>query len=160
MAIKDSGDRTEFGSGAVRDMSKGKGRFDLMPIESLSRLFCENDKVLECFKTYYKTNDPIWFLNAVDAFIPKYWYNYEIDKTESKDCYALVLLDVAIHYEEGALKYGENNWQKGIPISSYIDSGMRHYFKHRCGMVDEHHNRAFVWNMLCAYWTAINIRDC
>lgn len=29
--IKDSGERTEFASGAVRDMSSGKGRFDLLP---------------------------------------------------------------------------------------------------------------------------------
>ena len=29
--IKDSGDRTEFSSGAVRDMHAGKGRFDLLP---------------------------------------------------------------------------------------------------------------------------------
>lgn len=29
--IKDSGDRTEFASGAVRDMQSGKGRMDLLP---------------------------------------------------------------------------------------------------------------------------------
>ena len=30
--IKDSGDRTEFESGAVRDSAEGKGRCDLVPI--------------------------------------------------------------------------------------------------------------------------------
>lgn len=29
--IKDSGERREFGTGAVRDMATGKGRFDLLP---------------------------------------------------------------------------------------------------------------------------------
>lgn len=29
--IKDSGERTEFSTGAVRDMKDGKGRFDLLP---------------------------------------------------------------------------------------------------------------------------------
>lgn len=29
--IKDSGDRTQFSTGAVRDMHAGKGRFDLLP---------------------------------------------------------------------------------------------------------------------------------
>ena len=29
--IKDSGNRTEFGTGAVRDMKKGVGRMDLLP---------------------------------------------------------------------------------------------------------------------------------
>ena len=31
--IKDSGERTEFQTGAVRDMRAGKGRCDLMPLE-------------------------------------------------------------------------------------------------------------------------------
>ena len=31
--ILDSGDRTQFESGAVRDMREGKGRCDLMPLE-------------------------------------------------------------------------------------------------------------------------------
>lgn len=155
-AIKDSGNRTKFESGAVRDMADGKGRMDLMPIESICKLFCGNDKVLNCFEDYNKTKDPIWFLNAVDAFIPHYYDNYPDTKLGTRGFFPPVLLDVSIHFEEGAKKYGENNWQKGIPLSSYIDSGMRHYFKHCSGMVDEHHNRAFVWNMLCGYWTAIN----
>lgn len=33
--ILDSGERTEFSSGAVRDMHAGKGRFDLMPWAAL-----------------------------------------------------------------------------------------------------------------------------
>ena len=152
--IKDSGDRTLFESGAVRDMAEGKGRMDLMPIESVCKLFSDNDRVLDCFKNYKHTQDPIWFLNAIECFVDKYWENYPDDKPGTRGFFPPVLLDVAIHYEQGAKKYGENNWQKGIPLSSYIDSAMRHYFKHCSGMIDEHHNRAFVWNMLCAYWEA------
>ena len=137
-------------------MAEGNGRLDLMPIESLCKLFNDNDKILDCFKAYHETNNPIWFLNAIGAFLEngKYWENYPDDKPGTRGFYPPMILDVAIHYEQGALKYGENNWQKGIPISSYIDSAMRHYFKHCCGMTDEHHNRVFVWNMLCAYWEA------
>ena len=36
--IKDSGERTQFASGAVRDMHEGKGRFDLVPMCVLMRL--------------------------------------------------------------------------------------------------------------------------
>ena len=36
--LKDSGERKEFGTGAVRDASKGKGRFDLIPAHPLRRL--------------------------------------------------------------------------------------------------------------------------
>ena len=56
--IKDSGDRTEFETGAKRDMHAGKGRMDLLP-----------------------------------------WYG---------------IMEVSKHCEEGALKYGEHNVDKGI----------------------------------------------
>ena len=36
--IKDSGDRTKFGTGAVRDMHAGKGRMDLLPLSALIEL--------------------------------------------------------------------------------------------------------------------------
>ena len=36
--IKDSGNRREFESGAVRDMAEGKGRCDLMPLLEVGRV--------------------------------------------------------------------------------------------------------------------------
>ena len=44
MEIKDSGDRTEFPSGAVRDMHEGKGRMDLLPWNAIMEVsrHCEN----------------------------------------------------------------------------------------------------------------------
>ena len=38
MEIKDSGERTQFETGAVRDMHEGKGRCDLLPMCVLLRL--------------------------------------------------------------------------------------------------------------------------
>jgi len=35
---KDSGQRQEWSTGSVRDVSVGKGRFDLIPTEPLRRL--------------------------------------------------------------------------------------------------------------------------
>lgn len=92
--IKDSGDRTEFSTGAVRDLHEGKGRFDLLP------------------------------LNAVWA--------------------------VAKHCERGALKYGEHNVDKGIPVHSLFDSAIRHSFKWFLGWDDEPHLEAACWNLLWA----------
>ena len=42
--IKDSGDRREFTTGAVRDMSEGKGRMDLLPWAAIMEVskHCEN----------------------------------------------------------------------------------------------------------------------
>ena len=47
MAIKDSGERTEFGTGAVRDMHAGKGRFDLLPWHAIHEVakHCEEGAV-------------------------------------------------------------------------------------------------------------------
>jgi hypothetical protein len=36
--IKDSGDRTQFETGAVRDMHTGKGRMDLLPVTAIIEL--------------------------------------------------------------------------------------------------------------------------
>ena len=36
--IKDSGDRREFETGAVRDMGEGKGRYDLLPWDAIHEL--------------------------------------------------------------------------------------------------------------------------
>ena len=92
--IKDSGERTEFSTGAVRDMHSGKGRMDLLP-----------------------------------------WH---------------AIMEVSKHCEDGAIKYGEHNVDKGIPIHSLIDSGMRHTGKYICGIEDEPRLRAACWNLLWA----------
>ena len=90
--IKDSGDRTEFETGAKRDMHAGKGRMDLLP-----------------------------------------WYG---------------IMEVSKHCEEGALKYGEHNVDKGIPLHSLLDSASRHLAKYMVGLDDEDHLRAACWNLL------------
>jgi hypothetical protein len=64
-----------------------------------------------------------------------------------------MLLEVSKHFEEGAEKYGENNWQKGLPVKCYINSAVRHYLKWLRGDKDEFHDRAFCWNVICAIWT-------
>jgi hypothetical protein len=90
--VKDSGQRQEFKTGAVRDTQAGKGRYDLLPTRAIRRL--------------------------------------------------------AKHYENGAVKYGDNNWLKGIPLKRMMDSAMRHIFKALEGQTDEDHLTAAAWNIL------------
>lgn len=62
-------------------------------------------------------------------------------------------------YLDGAEKYGENNWKKGMPISVYYDSAQRHLFKWWNGDKDEDHAAAVIWNMLGAMWTEKHLKD-
>ena len=97
MKILDSGERTQFDTGAVRDMHEGKGRFDLLPMCVIKRL--------------------------------------------------------AKHYENGCLKYGERNWEKGIPAHSFADSAFRHLVNYLDGEKNEDHLLAAIWNLCGLAWT-------
>jgi hypothetical protein len=124
--IVDSGNRREFNTGAVRDIVEGKGRCDLLPLDG------EYWHLLEALLVFLDFSD-CPFDNLADA-----------------------ILEVAKHFEEGCDKYGERNWEKGIPVRCYVDSAIRHYLKWLRGDNDESHHRAFVWNILCCVWTCIN----
>jgi hypothetical protein len=65
---------------------------------------------------------------------------------------------LARHFEAGAKKYGERNWEKGQPISRYLDSAIRHSCKHLQGERDEDHLIAAAWNLMCAADTEERIK--
>ena len=48
------------------------------------------------------------------------------------------------------MKYGDRNWEKGQPISRFLDSALRHTCKHLQGERDEDHLVAAAWNIMCA----------
>ena len=50
-------------------------------------------------------------------------------------------------YELGSKKYADRNWEKGMPISRYVDSAMRHLVKFIMGKDDEDHLAACAWNI-------------
>jgi hypothetical protein len=66
---------------------------------------------------------------------------------------------LAIHYEKGARKYADRNWEKGIPIGEFIDSGLRHINQFLDGQDDENHLIAGLWNIFCAYETILRIQN-
>jgi hypothetical protein len=69
---------------------------------------------------------------------------------------AIMLYSVVL--ELGCEKYGERNWEKGIPISRLLDSGIRHLLKYKAGMRDEPHLSQACWNLINALQTAIWIQ--
>ena len=155
--LNDSGDREKFESGAVRDMKKGRGRCDLLPLDIITKFLfpiIDNDKdnivysILYCLDCYIRFNDKKQLYNILEC----------AQEDIFEDRYTM-LLELSIHFEEGAEKYGVDNWQKGIPEWSYIDSAIRHLLKWARGDEDERHDRAFVWNIICLIWTIENKGD-
>ncbi|MFN3323407.1 MAG: dATP/dGTP diphosphohydrolase domain-containing protein [Bryobacteraceae bacterium] len=89
-SLKDSGDRREFPTGAVRDMASDKERPDLISPFALRRV--------------------------------GRWLGM------------------------GAKKYGERNWEKGMPLSVFYASLIRHALKWAMGWRDEDHMAAVIFN--------------
>jgi len=90
--LKDSGKRQEYETGARRDTTDGKGRYDLLQVLALRR--------------------------------------------------------VAVVLQRGAQKYDARNWEKGIPLSRFVDSGLRHLMQYLEGRRDEDHAAQAAWNIL------------
>jgi hypothetical protein len=148
MEILDSGDRREFGTGAVRDMAC-KGRCDLLPWSILPGLgiyggteetFCVS------MEEAVHTKSPESIRRTLTSFVSIAYGGNLVS----------ALLDSAYLYEAGSKKYAERNWEKGIPVSSFLDSAGRHFLKYRRGDKDESHDKAIVWNLLNALWTIAN----
>ena len=69
------------------------------------------------------------------------------------------ILDVAKHFERGAVVYEARNWEKGIPLSEILNSLERHLQAEKMGMTDESHARALVWNALVYLATKLRIEN-
>ena len=144
--IKDSGCRREYSTGAVRDIQEGKGRCDLLPLLEVSCMM--NDDILERIELFRTVGDETDLYEAVKKFSIKAFGTVPN-----------AMLELSKHFEEGCKKYGVDNWKKGIPESSYIDSAVRHYLKWLDGIKDEPHDRAFLWNLMCLAWTHNNTQE-
>jgi len=91
--LPDTGERSEFSTGAVRDAMSGKGMPSCIPLEALRA--------------------------------------------------------VSRRFEDGATKYGRDNWRKGIPLSRYVDSLYRHLWAYMENDTTEDHGGAVIWNAMC-----------
>lgn len=146
MDIKDSGCRREFSSGAVRDVDDSKGNTTLLPLDEVANFLCSTE--IERIQRFKETGDVSYLNMAIRDFNKNYGWS-DADS----------MLELSKHFSEGAKKYQKDNWKKGIPISSFMDSGIRHYLKVKAGWNDEPHARAFIWNLICAIWTMNNKPD-
>lgn len=143
--IKDSGERTDFANGAVREIREENGRCDLLPLKQVAMLF-DNDYIvktaLEGIDDYVYNGKIAGIVSALKAFC----------KMKFQDSMPEMILMVSLHYKDALSKYPERNWEKGLPTHSFVDSGVRHLLKIARGDQDEPHNNAFIWNMLGILW--------
>ena len=155
--IKMDGKEAKFDGGAVRYTKNGKGRLDLVPnnvCENILRKAWESfyanegtmstskSDILKAAMGYCKET---MFENVIMFMTIFLYCDAEISTDDSGeetyDCpdfdtfiraYSEMVLDVAHHYEDGAEKYGIDNWKKGIPIvggergGNFTDSMLRH----------------------------------
>lgn len=74
------------------------------------------------------------------------------DSRKGKGRYDLLpahaLFETARVFEEGAIKYEPRNWEKGQPLSRYVDSALRHIFQVMEGKTDENHMANAAFNVL------------
>ena len=140
--ILDSGNRRQFETGAVRDICEGKGRCDLLPLDVVGMAL--NNATFKYIHQFQVEDGDYERLYDALSFCGIFPNRYTL------------MLEVSKHFEDGAKKYGDDNWQKGIPTHCYIDSAVRHYLKYLRGDKDEPHDRAFCWNILCCIWTCIH----
>lgn len=143
--IKDSGERTDFANGAVREIREENGRCDLLPLKQVAMLF-DNDYIV---KTALEGIDDYIYNGKKDGII---FAMKSFCKVEYGDSIPEMILTVSHHYKDALSKYPERNWEKGLPTHSFVDSGVRHLLKIARGDKDEPHNNAFVWNMLGILW--------
>lgn len=170
--LKDSGNRSNLsGTGGLRDINPENGRCDLLPASAINQYMSntglitrpqdsKRPSLVTAFHYIMQFMD--WgdkqFLNEALTCIQTYhWYK---DKTYSEGSpikqdliFAKAMMDLSVHYKNGALKYAERNWEKGLPVHSFIDSAIRHLCKEMLGWDDEPHDIAVMWNLYGAIWT-------
>lgn len=84
------------------------------------------------------------------------------DTREGKGRYDLLpphsIFRLARVFERGAAKYEPRNWEKGQPLTRYIDSALRHLFKFLEGHRDEDHAAQAMWNIAAMIETEERVR--
>lgn len=165
---KDSGKREEYTSGMRRDVQEGKPRIDLVPLMVRATF----DSLIRCMQFKQQSTDGIGALNDEINYTVtndvigniEYLINslivYEVIKIQpinQVQGVAELYLRLAGLYGRGAVKYGENNWQKACGEAEYIrfkQSTLRHWYQYLAGHTDEDHFCAVLFNLYGMYYTA------
>ena len=137
--LKDSGGRTSFESGAVRDSSEGKANMHWLPPFFWERY----GQVGKRIKLFLQEGEVAHLKIALKSMISSYGLKRLCD-----------------HLEAGASKYAAFNWAKGMPVSRCLDSLGRHLESLRKGEEDEDHAAAAMCNLaFMVHYCEIGLND-
>lgn len=171
--IKDSGERRDFESGAKRDVDYDKPRFDLIPMTALQKiieyypdtqkLVIESDGLNDEDKSRLVSLGFLWGATADEKLLLEIaWISLQAIQRQEDDCFLRVhyqlhggfhlispntYMRIANHYGGGAKKYDPWNWSKGMPLSVFHASLMRHIFAIIKNKTDEDHFSAIFFNV-------------
>ena len=161
--LKMDGKEHKFGE-ATRYTKEGKGRFDLIPVESVLALINAIGRMSDEMSGLDENINMHIICNAFKGcygtaigymMITKYGdYSRTYNSTNIiRFLLPKMLAELAVHFQKGAEKYGPHNCEKGIPLWSFRDSGLRHMCQWLDGKNDENHFIAAIWNFMMAMWT-------
>jgi len=184
--IKDSGERRDFDTGAKRDMDHDKPRFDLIPMTVIRKVidFYPQKKMFRDLPESISNDLKVimWNLGLLwgetvnnDLLLELIWIVLEAIRNQETDSILKIqnnsydglhlispktYLRLANHYGGGAKKYDPWNWSKGMPLSIFHASLMRHIFAVMNDMTDEDHLSAIFFNAACIlHFTIIGRTD-
>jgi hypothetical protein len=140
---KYSGNQDNYDTGDVRDISDNKSRFDLIPLE-----------ILDLLQQSYGG-----MALDIDNSIPYYTGFIDTEEIRVDLIPELILNRLGGLYYRGALKYGINNYQKGMPLSRYYQSLLRHLIQWVAGDSSEDHLSSVIWNVASIMWTEHAIKS-
>lgn len=138
---KDSGKRNQWSTGAQRDTEDGKPLFHQIPFKVLDEM---QQKAGGSPIKIDRSERPI----------------FHAAPEQRHDLIPQLPLDrLAALYYRGALKYDDNNWQKGIPLVRVFGSMLRHAYLWFWGDTSEDHLAAVIWNAITLMWTEAKIHE-
>lgn len=97
--LKDSGERREAATGAVRDAAAGKGRFDLLPVIGLllAALQMERGALKYSARNWEKGMPLSWFANSAQRHLLKYVAGYDDEPHLDAAIWNLLCLAEGVH---------------------------------------------------------------
>lgn len=148
MNVKDTGQRTIFETGSRKDMGGNRGRYDLLPLNTLAHLLSRE----------WGNRPEAYFIGNIGLALSEPDIKDKLERLRMayivfveeilEATFWETLPDLAKLYEAGAVKYEARDWEKGRPQEVFTNSILRHFTQYMNGEADEDHATAVMWNLV------------